>query len=403
MKALLRVSDEAEFAANILCVDQFSNLGGGQRSLLEILPALAERGWRPSVAIPGEGEFPALIRRRGYCTHTFAFRDYTNGKKPLSELLKYALEVPHLTNCLAELVSAKKIDLLYVNGPRLLPPAAWVAWRTGTPLVFHCHKRLLQHSVIALTGQALELASAHVIASCEYAVDPLREYVEPQRLRLIYDGVRGIATLARRFPGKIRRIGIVGRVEEEKGQLEFIRAARLVSKQNPDCRFAVIGSPTAPRTEYYEKLIAASEGLPVDFMGWQENMSRVYSSLDLLVVPANASAVTTKVILEAFSAEVPVVAFPTGGIPEVLHDNQTGFLAETATVDALARRILSVIRMNKATVWTVVKRARKEWHDHFTLRTYQENVCDVLAEAMQASSQQSQRDEVRSTATALTG
>jgi hypothetical protein len=39
--------------------------------------------------------------------------------------------------------------------------------------------------------------------------------------------------------------------------------------------------------------------------------------------------------------------------------------------------------MNKATVWAVVKRARKEWHDRFTPRAYRENVCDVLAQAMQ--------------------
>lgn len=401
MKGLLRISDKADLAANILCVDQFSNIGGGQRNLLDILPALAEQGWRPSVAIPGEGEFSALVRRSGYCTHSFACRTYTNKKRQLSEVLRYALELPHLTNFLSELVSAKQISLLYVNGPRLVPPAAWVAWRTGIPLVFHCHKRLLQPSAVSLTGQALELASAYVIGSCEYAVDPLREYIEPQRLRVLYNGVRGITNPARRFPGKIRRIGVIGRVEEEKGQLEFVRAARLVAKQIPDCRFAIIGSPPPLGTEYYGKLIAESEGLPIDFMGWQENMSKVYSGLDLVVVPSQASDASTRVILEAYSADVPVVAFPVGGIPEILHNDQTGFLAEAATVDALARRILSILRTNTASVWGVVKRARKEWYDHFTLRTYQENVCDLLAQAMQPR-RRSYRDEVRSPAGALT-
>jgi glycosyltransferase involved in cell wall biosynthesis len=401
MTGLLRISGNPDFAANILCVDQFSYLGAAQRNLLEMLPALAERGWRPSVAIPGEGDFPAAIRRHGYSTHSFPCRSYTNRRKPISEVLKYALELPHLANSLAELVSARKFKLLYVNGPRLLPPAAWVAWRTGTPLVFHCHKRLVQHSAVALTGQALELASAHVIASCEYAVDPLREYIDPQRLRVIYDGVRGIPTLARRFPGKIRRIGVIGRVDEEKGQLEFVRAARLVLKQIPDCRFSLIGSPLAPGTEYYGQLIAASEGLPIEFIGCQEDLSKVYSDLDLLVVPSCASEASTRVILEAYSAEVPVVALPVGGIPEILHNDQTGFLAEAATVDALARRIVSVVRMNKATVWAAVKRARKEWYDRFTLRTYQENVCGVLEQAMQPSFR-SYPDAVRNAAGALT-
>ena len=37
---------------------------------------------------------------------------------------------------------------------------------------------------------------------------------------------------------------------------------------------------------------------------------------------------TTRVILEAYSAGVPVVAFPAGGIPEVVENEQTGFLAD---------------------------------------------------------------------------
>lgn len=385
MNAPGRVADPSEYTANILCVDQFSNIDGAQRDLLDIIPALTERGWRTSVAMPGEGTFSTLIRRRGYCTHSLRCGIYTSGKKPLLEVLKYALELPRLVNLLTELVNAKKIDLLYVNGPRLLPPAAWVAWRSGTPLIFRCHRHLQQRSAATLAGQALELASAHVISSSEYAVDPLREYIDPQRLCVLYNGIKGIATTTRRFPGKIRRIGVIGRVEEAKGQLEFVQAAKLVLRQIPDCRFMVIGTPAAGGSEYYGRLIAASEGFPIDFLGRGENLAKLYSELDLLVVAPHAPEVSTRVILEAYSAEVPVVAFPVGGIAEILHNDETGFLAEAPTVEALARRILSVLRMNKATVWGVVKRARKEWHDHFTLRTYQENVCDVLEQAMQRS------------------
>jgi hypothetical protein len=35
---------------NILFLDQFSTVGGGQRSLLELLPMVAQRGWKGHVA-----------------------------------------------------------------------------------------------------------------------------------------------------------------------------------------------------------------------------------------------------------------------------------------------------------------------------------------------------------------
>jgi glycosyltransferase involved in cell wall biosynthesis len=251
--------------------------------------------------------------------------------------------------------------------------------------VFHCHNRLLQPSAIALTGQALELASAHVIACCQNAAEPLREYVAPNRLHILYNGVADMAAGGLRFPDRIRKIGVVGRIEVEKGQLEFVRAARLVFEKAPECYFTVIGSPMFSGFEYYRKVVASSHGLPIDFIDWGSDMRKLYSDLDLLVVPSGAPEATTRVILEAYSAGIPVVAFPVGGIPEILEDGQTGFLAEDVTAEALANRILSIVRMNRRSVRAVVKRARKEWNRRFTLQAYRESVCGVLAQAMQPS------------------
>jgi glycosyltransferase involved in cell wall biosynthesis len=401
MNELLNVHEGPEIPANILCVDQFSNLGGGQRSLLDLLPAFSGRGWLPSVAIPGEGPFPEMIRSRGYRTHSFSLGGYASKKKPLVQLLKYALELPRLATSLTELVKANQVDLLYVNAPRLVPPAAWVAWRTGIPVVFHCHNRLLQHSAIALTGQALELARAHMIACCQYAADPLREYVEPERLRVLFNGVEEMAASDPRSRERIRKIGVVGRVEAGKGQLEFVQAARLVSKEAPECRFAIVGAPMFSGLDYYSEVVASSHGLALEFIDWQDNVAKIYSDLDLLVVPSGPSEATTRVILEAYSAGVPVVAFPAGGIPEILEDKQTGFLTETGTAEALARRILSVLQMDQESLRAVVKRARNAWSERFSLQAYRNSVCGVLAQAMQPTVR-TYYDELRNPADALT-
>ncbi|HZS55518.1 MAG TPA: glycosyltransferase family 4 protein [Bryobacteraceae bacterium] len=372
---------KTKIPANILCIDQFSNFGGGQRSLLDLLPAFSERGWNASVAIPGDGPFSAMIRHCGYRTHSFVCGAYVSRKKPLSQMLKYAFELPNLVDSFADLVERHKINLLYVNGPRLVPPLAWLAWRKRIPLVFHCHNRPMQSAAIALTGQALELASAHVIACCQYVADPLRDYVEPHRLRVLYNGVPEMGGGPRPL-NEIRKIGVVGRVEAEKGQLEFVQAAKLVSQQFPGCRFLIAGSPMFSDKSYYGKVVAASNGLPIDFVEWQEEVSKIYSELDLLVVPSSAVEATTRVIPEAFSAGVPVLAFSAGGIPEVLEDEKTGFVAAGNSVRALSERILSVLRMERTVLESITKRARTEWDRRFTLRTYRNSVCEVIEEAI---------------------
>jgi hypothetical protein len=103
---------------NILCVEQFSHLGGGQRSLIDLLPGFLEKGWRTTVAVPGDGPFPEELRRLGYGTHDLGCGSYTSIRKPPKQMLQYALELPRLAREIGSIVSGRKIDLLYVNGPR---------------------------------------------------------------------------------------------------------------------------------------------------------------------------------------------------------------------------------------------------------------------------------------------
>jgi glycosyltransferase involved in cell wall biosynthesis len=233
----------------------------------------------------------------------------------------------------------------------------------------------------------LELASAHVIACCRYAADPLREYVAPERLNVVYNGVAEMARPRLLGTHRILRIGVVGRIEAEKGQLQFVEAVRMISQQVPDCRFAIFGAPMFSGVDYYRKIVRLSDGLPIDIFGWQDDIASIYSKLDLLVVPSSAAEATTRVVLEAYGAGVPVIAFPVGGISEILQDESTGFLTKAATSEALAQRILSVLRMDPSSVNSVVRRARKEWESRFTLRAYRDSVCSVLMQAMQPACQ----------------
>jgi glycosyltransferase involved in cell wall biosynthesis len=366
---------------NILCVEQFSHLGGGQRSLIDLLPGFSERGWQTTVAVPGDGPFPEELRRLGYGTHDLTCRSYTSIRKPLNQILQYAFELPRLAREIDSIVGERQIDLLYVNGPRFLPAAAGVARHRGVPLTFHCHSRLLQQSAVMLAGKSLRFAQANVIACCRQAFEPLRKYVKRERVRVLYNGVQAVSEVPVPLPTRLRRIGVVGRIEVEKGQLEFVRAVRLVAGQFPDCKFTVTGAPLFSSREYYDQVVAASDGLPIEFPGWQNDASQIFSGLDLLVVPSTPVEATTRIIVEAYAAGVPVVAFPAGGIPEILTDHETGFLAAGSTAEALAARITSVLRLPSSEIAAVVGRARQLWQENFRLDLFRERVCETLAEA----------------------
>ena len=280
------------------------------------------------------------------------------------------------------LVTKHGIDLLYVNGPRLLPAAALVARSKSIPLVFHCHHRLLQPIAILPDGNRPTLGAGVDDRLLQVRGGAAGRVLEPGKSRVIYNGVRAPWWLRRsRNPLRPWNIGVAGRIEAEKGQLEFAGAARILSSELSNCRFLIAGAPLFSGPEYLNKVKEASRDLPVEFFGWQEDIGTLFSQLDLLVVPSTDIDSTPRVILEAFAGGLPVVAFPSGGIPEIIEDDKTGFLASGPTPAALAARIKSVIRMGTARIREVADRARTEWRDHYTLERFQDEVCEVLARA----------------------
>ena len=117
-------------------------------------------------------------------------------------------------------------------------------------------------------------------------------------------------------------------------------------------------------------------------LGWRDDIAAVLARLDLLVVPSSSRDSAPRVIFEAFSSRVPVVAFPSGGIPEIITDEENGFLASTTAPEALAERICSVITMPPSHIRAVVERAWLRWQQEYTVELYQERVTRLLLNAM---------------------
>jgi glycosyltransferase involved in cell wall biosynthesis len=121
-------------------------------------------------------------------------------------------------------------------------------------------------------------------------------------------------------------------------------------------------------------------GAHVEFRGWQDDVRETLSRLDLLVVPSLGDECTPRIILEAFSAGVPVVAFPSGGIPEIVRQDETGFLVEPRTAEALAACLHDLLVNRWDGVQQVAARARRAWLERFTLAHFQTRILEAMEE-----------------------
>jgi len=340
----------------ILFLEQFSEPGGGQRNLLDLLPGMIGRGWEAIVAAPGSGPLFEKARAAGAETAAIKFGDYSPGRKSAAEAVPFALDTARLARYIARV----DCDLISVGGARLLPGVAVGA--SGRPVIFQALHYLEDSRALRIARTAIRYAGAAVVANSRHVARLFGDEVP-----VVYQGVEEIPFRAR--PGK-RRIGLIGRIAPMKGQVDFLRAAREIQ----DARFVICGSPMFCPKEYADEVHRLAEGLPVEFLGWREDIGEVLADLDLLIAPSAEAEATTRVVLEAFSAGVPVVAYAAGGIPEVVRHGENGFLVEAGNVAELANTIGDVMG---ADLTGVVRRARRDWEERFTLGRYREEMIEA--------------------------
>lgn len=353
---------------NVLLLDQFTQIGGAQRCLLDLAPAIRNRGDRMFAAVPGEGPMVSELRSLGVEVFDLPCGPYRSGRKSVVDTVRFAADVASQTRILRALVDHHSIDLIYVNGPRLWPAAAQLS-DSAVAMIFHAHNHIHGRISAAVAGWSIRRSGAAIIACCESVAAPLRRFAK-ERLAVVPNGTDDCGYRTRDFGVGGWRIGLIGRIAPEKGQLEFVQAARLMALP-ANSKFVICGAPMFANSRYFDRVRRAADGLSVDFIGWREGVAEVLRSIDLLVLPSQHEGMP-RVMLEAFSAGVPVVAFNVGGIGEVIDDEVTGFLAKP-TVTGLAGRIGDSLADAEG-LRCVASRARRRWEKSHTIEHYRRNI-----------------------------
>jgi glycosyltransferase involved in cell wall biosynthesis len=76
----------------------------------------------------------------------------------------------------------------------------------------------------------------------------------------------------------------------------------------------------------------------VEFIGFLENIEIFFKKIDVFLLPSRREGLP-RVILEAFSFGIPVIASNVGGVSEVVVENYNGFLFQSENVDEFLKKI----------------------------------------------------------------
>ena len=159
-------------------------------------------------------------------------------------------------------------------------------------------------------------------------------------------------------------VGVVARLEPEKGHPTLLEAWPVVLRAVPDAYLLIVGEGSrrdALEAQARELRIAHR----VVFTGRRDDVPAVTAALDVAVLPSYREA-QGLTILEAMALSRPVVASNVGGIPEMIEDGVTGLLVPPHDADALAAAIVRLLtgppasghaRPRRATTWSTTASA----------------------------------------------
>jgi glycosyltransferase involved in cell wall biosynthesis len=147
-----------------------------------------------------------------------------------------------------------------------------------------------------------------------------------------------------RKPDKKLRVGFIGTLYEHKGPHVLVQAMRSLAGEPVELK---IYGRTDEFPQYVEKLKALAEGdSRIQFCGTFPNaeIGRIFSELDVLIVPSIWYENTPLVIYSAQGAKCPVIASNLGGMSEVIQHGINGLLFEPGHAAGLAGSIKQLLQ-----------------------------------------------------------
>jgi glycosyltransferase involved in cell wall biosynthesis len=206
-------------------------------------------------------------------------------------------------------------------------------------------ERLGYHAAHAIVTYTESMAS-------ELSVDSFSSKLYPHGARYIdTDEFRPL----RAFENRGRRVGFLGRLDEEKGVRTLAAAAKRLPE---DVTFRFIGDGDL-RPWLEDELADEIDSGRVEMPGWvdHDDVPEQLSDLRLLVLPSQPTEGLPTVILESLACGTPVLATPVSGVPDVVREGETGFLLDSLSPDELATRCQHIL--DREDLNTVSEQGRK--------------------------------------------
>ncbi len=206
-------------------------------------------------------------------------------------------------------------------------------------------------------GRIVNTPITKVICVSKYSHDCMSSFglLPPNRFQMIYNGVdlsrvksdpQRAIDFRRRYSIPLDRsiVTQVSWVIPEKGIIDFLETARVVTRQNPNVQFVIVGEG-AYREQYMKQAVEMGIADRVTWTGMVEDVfgEGVFEAADVVCQFSRWEEVFGWMIAEAMAHGKPVVATRVGGIPELVKHHQSGYLVDRGDTKTMSNQVLALL------------------------------------------------------------
>jgi glycosyltransferase involved in cell wall biosynthesis len=359
---------------NILYASHTPALKGSAVSLTQLVLGLDRDAYRPTVVFSKNGTLVEQLREKGIAATILSRKGWLGWR-----LIRDAWT----------LMDQQRIQLVHLNSAVPFCKYIGMAARLrGLPVLWHIREdpsgsrvRRLKKWIRRLSDRVLVVSSELEIAfRGEGRVVKINNGVNIEKFKPGLDGTR----FRERFgiPGETFVFGIVGTIEERKGTLAFLKAARQILYEGWDVHFLVVGDGHPQDEKQVRDYLSAQGSLAerVTLTGRLADIPEVMAALDVLVIPSLWEGFPRSLI-EAMASGKPTIATDAGEVPWMIEDGKTGFLIPRGDEEALVRAMRNAME-KRGELEAIGRSARRKAEAEYSIEHHVQAVTSQYRELL---------------------
>lgn len=336
----------------ILYLHAGAEMYGADNILLELVTGLDKTKFRPIVILPTDGILRQKLEEAKIKVHVISYpilrRKYFNPKG----IINYAFNYRNQSNAIVKYLNDNniKVDLLHVNTLAVLEGIR-LKKKLKVPLYWHIHEIITHPQVINkfLCWCVNQYADKAIVVSGPVKRHLISNGVNSKKVVVVHNGIDSNVFSPDvnsdylydewKIPKNAVKVGMIGRVNNWKGQNDFLDALAPLLNEFNNLYLFLVGSAFEGQEwrikELKQKIASLPHSNRIIFSEFRKDNYTVEHFFDILILPSTSPDPLPTVVLESMGCGRAIIGYAHGGITEMVKDGYNGKLVKSLDKKAL--------------------------------------------------------------------